>query len=132
MAAGYTAIGTYTEAMHLADQEAEFTVGRDGVLASEPFWANSDLADEICIAKNITRRHFARMMCAPKPGRIENLLICGELRKIFGDVSQYQGFDGKGIYQLPSSSGLLVPVLAEGKVTALRFVRLSEALKTRF
>ncbi|MBX3288354.1 MAG: hypothetical protein KF855_03320 [Acidobacteria bacterium] len=92
---------------------------------------HSALADELIEARGSTRRKLIESMAFPKPTYVENLIYCDELKKTFGDVSDVQGFDGRGVFELPKGHGLLIPNSRNGQIVELTFYRLSELLKAK-
>lgn len=60
-----------------------------------------------------------------QPGRTENLIICYDLRRVYGDLSNVPGFDKNGIFKRERHNDVLIPVFE-----AKRVVRL-EAFSTR-
>jgi hypothetical protein len=55
-----------------------------------------------------------------QPGFIENLIICSELRRIYGDLSDIPGFDRNGNLERYPYDDMLVPVREDGRIVRLK------------
>ncbi len=55
-----------------------------------------------------------------QPGHTENLIICSELRGIFGDLSSVPGFDGKGNFVRTGWHDLIIPFKVGWRIERLK------------
>lgn len=65
------------------------------------------------------REQFARGIIA-QPGRIHNLLICAELRRVYGDLSKIKGFDANGNFIRERYNDVLIPEKDGWRITGLK------------
>lgn len=54
-----------------------------------------------------------------QPGRIENLIICADLRRIYGDLSDVKGFDRDGVFIRKRYNNVLIPQKQGNLITEL-------------
>ena len=85
--------------------------------------------NDICSARNMTRKRFLQTLAFPRPTRIQNLVFCAELRSRFGQVIA-PGFTN-GIFDLSKSYGLYVPIKKQGEIVELKFFAMRELLKPK-
>lgn len=110
----------------LGDDDTERIINGEDIESSLAWHDRERTLEQILEAKRMTRRRFMLTLAVPKPSYILNLVICAELRKNY-DL-EVPGFVN-GIYQLPKSDGVLVPI--DKEISGLRFVRMSEMVKPR-
>lgn len=55
-----------------------------------------------------------------QPRRFPNWLICSGLRRIYGDISDIEGFDKHGNFICNKANDILVPVKDNGRIVRLR------------
>lgn len=85
----------------------------------------------ICDARGVTRRQVIDSGAIPRPSHIENLVICAELRKWHGNLSEIEGFDANGNFKLPRPAGILYPVREGNEIVRLGFRTFSELFKAK-
>lgn len=94
------------------------------IYLSRPWWDCAKDLERICTARGTTRRKIIDSGAIPRPGHIENLVFCAELRKLYGDLSHIEGFDRNSNFILPRPAGVLYPVRSDGEIVRLAFVTL--------
>lgn len=55
-----------------------------------------------------------------QPGKIANLLICSDLRRVFGDLSGIEGFDEKGNFKRDRFNDILVPIFEGRRIVGFK------------
>lgn len=73
------------------------------------------------------REQFARGIIE-QPRTIENLLICSELKRVFGDLTNVSGFI-RNILQLKQCNDVLIPVKENGLLIRLDGYQTRQLLK---
>jgi hypothetical protein len=101
----------------------------DPVYVSRPWWDCAKDLERICKARGVTRRQVIGGRAIPRPSHIENLVICAELRKWHGDLSEIEGFDKNSNFILPRPAGVLYPVRRDGEIVRIGFSTMSELFK---
>lgn len=85
-------------------------------------WTESgELKEAVCKAWDLSEEQFDSRLITEKPSHIQNLVICSELRRLFGNLGFVEGFDRDGIFILPKERGFIVPQIKEGKIESLKF-----------
>lgn len=93
---------------------------------AEPVMCSYTWEEPVKIAKLIyklygfTASEQFRRGIVQQPGRIHNLLICSELRRIYGDLSGVPGFDHNGNFKRERYNDVLVPERKGNAIVALK------------
>lgn len=96
------------------------------VTAEEESYASTLWEEPVKIAKVIyqvygytAREQYARGIIA-QPGRMHNLLICAELRRVYGDLSKINGFDANSNFIRERYNDVLIPEKDGWRITGLK------------
>lgn len=110
---------------YIALARGESFINQDGY-AEKSLYFNYELGQKIV---DIWQRSPQRQIEASvfeKPRFYENLLICGQLKNRFGEISQVPNFNKKGNLEIPRYVAFIVPEREGNLINGFNFYRIKQ------